>query len=110
MAQRGVKDAARAKFLAPANGKEARGFIVRMRVEGQEDMDLLAMKVLEQVNFVKNRKGRTQVTGGRVFWVVVPAIDPDLGVMGLKLGAEHFYIRRETVEGVAGGVHSDERL
>src|ERR1041385_4386363 len=61
MAQGSVKDAALAKFLAPGNGKEPRGFFVRMRVKGQEDMDLVAMKVFEQVNLIKNRKRGAQM-------------------------------------------------
>ncbi len=68
------------------------------------------MKILLQINLVENSERRAQMPGRGVFRVVVLAIHFDLGVMGLKLAAEHFDIRRKTVECVAGRVHADERF
>src|ERR1051325_4108692 len=81
-----------------------------MLVQSENSVDLIAMKIFEEVNFVKDGVFRAEVLRGRMVRVHVDTIDASLGMMCEEFAAEHLDIGRITVKSVAGGMGANERF
>src|SRR5205807_174660 len=75
MSERRVENFSLANLLAPRNRIIARRAVIRMFVEREQPVNLLAMKIFELINLVEHFVNRREIFCRRMFRILVDALD-----------------------------------